>query len=94
MNETLTAFLRDVKIGDVYVMTWHKFGAPKLIGKPRKIIGKQSKGLIFESEISALGSFLTFHRAADYRAMPNGFQVWENGEPLMKYEKVDVSEVR
>lgn len=88
MNETLTAFLREVKIGDVYVMTWHKYNAPKLIGKPRKVIGKQSKTLIFESETSALGSFLTFQRAADYRATPNGFQVWMDGEPFMKYEKV------
>lgn len=87
--ETLTSFLKQVQIGDTYVMTWHKYGAPKLVGKPRKVIKKQSKALVFESETSELGSFLTFQRAADYRNMPNGFQVWQDGEPLMKYEKVD-----
>lgn len=88
MNKTLTSFLRNVKLGDAYVMTWHKYGASKLIGKPRKVIGKQFNALVFESETSALGSFLRFERAADYRAMPNGFQVWQDGEPLIKYEKV------
>jgi hypothetical protein len=86
--KTLTSFLRSVQIGDKYVMTWHKYGAPKLIGKSRKIIGKQSKAIIFESDTSPLGSFLTFQHAREYRNMLNGFQFLENGEPLMKYEKV------
>ena len=85
--ETLTSFLKQLKIGDVYTMTWHKHGAPKLIGKPRKVIGVQSKAIIFEG-----GSYLTFQRAADYYPKPNGFQVWLDGEPFMKYEKINNKE--
>jgi len=86
--ETLTSFLRSVKVGDAYIMTWHKYGAPKLVGKIRKVQKVMSKGIVFESETSPLGSFLTFQRAGDYYPKPNGFQVWQDGEPLMAYERV------
>jgi hypothetical protein len=80
--KTFADIKRRIASGETIVMTWHKLGAPKLIGVLRKAEKVQTNAVMFSG-----GSWLYWGKAADYRIDgENEFTVMREGIPLMTYK--------